>query len=268
VSHAIVERLRSSDADERRRACVDAAEDPSATLLLDALCERLGDADYAVHCAAAIALATLAPRDPGVRRVLDRALRGDDPARRVGAALAYARVEPPSLRQLSALLEATGSSDRHVRWTATKLLVDLGRRHGETFPVLLDRCRTDPRPIARRMVTHALRALAPDRPETAVALLAASEDPDPTARRAALAGLAALRDPPEAALEHLAAVLRDASDGASRRIAAAALLALGPRVARVPRAVTSALEAAAQDRRDPELSRAAARALERIAATP
>jgi HEAT repeats/HEAT repeat len=265
VTHAIVERLRSPDKEKRRRACADAVEDPSATLLVDALCERLGDADYGVRCAAAAALAALAQQDPAVRRALDRNLRGDDPALRIGAALAYARIEPPSLRQLSALLDATGSADRHTRWAATKLLVDLGRRHTEAFPVLLDRCRTDPRPIARRMATHALRELAPDRPETALALLAASEDADLIARRAALAGLAALLDPPAAVLERLARVLDSAGDGASRRIAAAALCALGPRVPRVPSSVSSALRAAARDREDPALRRAAARALERVA---
>ncbi|MDH3520336.1 MAG: HEAT repeat domain-containing protein [Myxococcales bacterium] len=265
MTHPIVERLRSDDPEQRRSACADAARDPSAALFVEALCERLADPVHGVASAASRALAQLAPRDAQVRRGLDRALRGEEPMRRWRAALTYPRFEPPSLKLLPVLIDASGAPDRHVRWATTKLLVDLGRLQPEVLPVLLERSHADPRPVARRMLVHALRGLAPDRSETARALLAATQDRDAAVRRAALAGLAALLDPPAEVLERLCETLRGDDDAASRRIAATALGALGARnAARVPPAAATALRSAARTAGDPDLRRAAARALDRI----
>jgi hypothetical protein len=52
VSHPIVERLQSPEADERASACRDAVEDPSAVLLIDELVEALGHPATAVPLAA------------------------------------------------------------------------------------------------------------------------------------------------------------------------------------------------------------------------
>jgi len=269
VSHAIIERLGSDDAEERRAACRAAADDPSAVLLVDALCDALGDPVRGVAGAAADALAEIGRGDTGVRRALDRVLRSGDPRCRWGAALTYARIEPPAIKLLPALIDAIGAPDRHVRWAAAKLIVDMGRIHSEVLPVLLERSTGDPRGDARRMAVHALRELAPDLPETADALLAATRDADVELRRASLAALASLLDPPAEALERLTEVLGDTRDGASQRIAATALGELGARMgSRFPSASLEALRSAARSPDDPDLRSGAERALERAGAGP
>lgn len=269
MSHAIVEQLRSDDAQERRAACRAAADDPASVLLVDALCAALGDPEQAVASAAVDALAQIGGRDAGVRRALDRTLRGSDARCRWGAALAYARLEPPPVKLLPVLVEAIGAPDRRVRWAAARLLVDLGRLHPEALPVLLDRSANDPRREARRMAVHALRELAPDLPETAQALLAVTRDADVDLRRASLAALASLPEPPAEAIERLAEVVSGDDDDASRRIAATALGELGVALAaRFPAAAAAALSAAASAADDLDLRAAAARALARMRATP
>lgn len=269
MTHAIVERLASEDPQERRAACLAAADDASAVLLKDALCERLGDPVAAVVNAAVQALVRLAQREPGVRHALDQALRGEDARRRWGAALAYAELEPPSLKLLPALIDAIGAPDGPVRWAAAKRLVDLGRLHAEVVPVLLDRAHADPRSAARCAAVHALRELAPDRPETAHALVAATRDADLPTRRAGLAALARVLDPPAEVFERLTQALREEADAESRRIAATALGELGAALdAGLPEAAGAALRDAAQDADDPDLRRAGARALRRATRTP
>jgi HEAT repeat protein len=259
--------MRSEDASERRAACRAAADDPSSVLLVDFLCEALGDPDHGVASAAVDALAEIGRRDASVRRALDRALRGDDARRRWGAALTYARLEPPPVKLLPVLVEAIGAPDRHVRWAAAKLVVDLGRLHPEALPVLLDCSANDPRRDARRMAVHALRELAPDLPETAQALLVAARDADVGLRRASLTALASLPEPPAEALERLIEVLGGDDDGASRLIAATALGELGAALGtRFPAAAAEALRNAASTADDPDLRRGAARALQRLGA--
>jgi hypothetical protein len=269
VTHPIVERLASADPAERRAACLAAAEDASAVLLVDALCERLGDPVAAVVNAAMQALVQLAQRDPSVRSALDRALRGEHPRRRWGAALACAELEPPSLKLLPALVDAIGAPEGPVRWAAARRLVDMGRLHGEVLPVLLDRACKDPRPVARRTAVHALRELAPDRPDTAQVLVAATRDEDVLTRRAGLAALSCVLDPPAEVIQRLTQVLSDEADGASRRIAATALGELAAALeGGLPEAASRALHAAADDADDPDLRRAGARALTRARRAP
>ena len=269
MTHAIVARLESDDPQERRAACLAAADDASAVLLADALCERLGDPVAAVASAATQALVRLAQRDASVRHTLDQALRGEDPRRRWGAALACAELEPPSLKLMPALIDAIGAPDGPVRWAAAKRLVDMGRLHGEVLPVLLDRACRDPRGAARRTAVHALRELAPDRLETARVLVATTGDADVLTRRAGLAALACVLDPPAEVIERLAQALNDDADGASRRIAATALGELGAALdAGLPEAATAALQRAADDANDSNLRLAGARALLRAKRTP
>ena len=74
MSHPVVARLASADADERRAACVDAADDPTAVLLLDGLAKALGDPEKRVARAASDSLAKLAPTCPEVGAVVRAAL--------------------------------------------------------------------------------------------------------------------------------------------------------------------------------------------------
>jgi HEAT repeat protein len=266
VTHPLQQRLADPDPAVRRSACEAAAHDPSAVLWIDALGEMLGDPDKRVARAASDALAAIGRRAPEVGALLRRALHGDDPDRRREAAFTLARLEPPGERLLPALIEALGHPQGDVRWTAARLLVDAGRLGAPVLPLLLDLARHDAPPLVRRMALYGLRELAPDRPEAAAALLAASGDGDVALRRAALTALAAVEAPPPAVLDRLAAVLASDPDPASCRIAAAALAEIGAaRTGGLPAPAMAALQQAERAAPDPGLRAAAARSLARLA---
>jgi hypothetical protein len=229
VTHPLVARLRDPEPAARRAACAEAARDPSAVVLVGALCEALGDAEREVARAAADALAAIAASDPGVTPRLRAVLRGDHPDARCRAALALARLEPPKLELMPALIDGLAHADRELRWSSARLLVELGRLSHEVLPVLVCIAEGLERPQARRMAVVAVRELAPDRPETARALLSASRCSDPLVRRTALPALAAVL----AQTADAAARLRDAAasdpDPVCRRLAAAAIGALSAR---------------------------------------
>jgi HEAT repeat protein len=265
MSHPIQERLASSDPNERRAACTAAAEDPAAVLLAEALAGALGDPVKAVVRAASDALVAIGRRSGGVDEVLRRALRSDEPVRRIAAAFTAARLDPPGPRLLPALVEALGSPDGDVRWAAARLLVEAGRVHGEVLPLLVGLVRAGENAVVRRMATFALRELAPDRAESAEVLLAAAGDTDLHVRRAATTALASLEDPPPGVARFLLAALRGDPDAATRRLAALALGEIGGKTpAAVPADTAAALEAAARDDDDGDLRRAALRAVARL----
>ncbi len=262
MSHPLVAQLGSDDPALRRVACLAAADDPAAVLLVDALVRALGDPVRAVWRAASDALVAIARRDAGVWPALREALASPDAHTRRTAALTGARIAPRELRLLPPLVEALGSDDRTARWGAARALVELGQTQGEVHPLLLHLAQADPNPVARRMAAFCLRDLGPDDPRTPEALLAASRDGDLRVRRAALSALAAVVEPTPEVEERLReALLRDA-DGACRRIAAAVLRILGARhPGFVGERAHAALERICADAPDPDLRRAARRAL-------
>lgn len=261
MTHPILADLRADDPATRRSACAAVASDPSAVLLVDALCEALGDPDPSVARAASRALASLGAHRDAVRTALASALRSEQPERRMRAALTYAHLEPPPIKLLPPLVEALGHAEGDERWQVTRALVELGRMHGEVLPVLAALVETGASPRVQRMALLALRALAPDRPETLRAVLEASRSPDLALRRVALSACAGLMEPPAEIAERLAEALASDPDAASRRSAAAALRALAAHT-RLPDAALGALERAASARDDDESVREhAARAL-------
>jgi hypothetical protein len=267
VTHPVLAGLRSEDPEERRAACRAAAGDPSAVLLVGALCEALGDPSPTVARAASDALVALGQRDAEVKTALGDLLHGAAPESRLRAALTWGRIEPPPIRLLPALVDALDHPDGDVRWEAARQLVAMGRLERDVLPVLLQLAAAADRPAARRMAVHALRQLAPEARETAHALLAASRAADAVLRRASLAAMSALLDPPAEVVVRLVEALLDTADPAGRRIATAALAQLG---ARAPETLSEdaleALRRAAADPSDADLRRGGARALERIAA--
>ena len=142
MSHPIVERLRSPDPGERVEACREAVADPAAVLFVDALVAALGDPVRAVYRAASDALAALG-RDHDVLPALRAALHDGPPAHRAAAALTLARLEPPDVRLLPALVGGLGLQDGKQRWASLKLLVETGRLHGEVLPLLVGVSRDD-----------------------------------------------------------------------------------------------------------------------------
>jgi HEAT repeat protein len=112
--------------------------------------------------------------------------------------------------------------------------VDAGRLHPQVLSILIGLVGGADSPAARRMAAYCLRELAPDLPEAAQALLAATRDANPHVRRAALTAMAALVEPPRAVLERLAEVRDGDADPAARRIAGRALELLHPQQADSP----------------------------------
>jgi HEAT repeat protein len=222
LSHPVLARLASADPRERAAACRDAAQDPAAVVLVDALAAALGDPEVEVARAASDALARLG-RDHDVTRALREALHSERSGRRWHAARTLARLEPPAPKLLPAAVEALGSSDSGVRWEAARLLVDTGRLHGEVLPLLLGLARGGEDRLRRAMALHALRELAPDDPRSAAALLAACADPERSVRRAALTAVAGLLAPPPEVATRLAELAASDPDAACRRLAGAAL---------------------------------------------
>lgn len=265
MTRPLAQRLRDPDAAERRAACLAAAEDPAAALWIEALGALLGDPVKAVSRAAADALARIGRRERAVQDVLRDALRSPSPARRFAALHASVRLAPPQPSLLPAAVEALGSEDGDVRWAAAKILVDMGRLHGEVLGVLVGLVRGGASPVTRRMAAFALRELAPDRPEAARVLLEATHEGDVGVRRAAFTAIAALLDPPPEVVARLRHALASEPDVAARRIAAVALGELARRAeGGLDEASRAALEAAAAGG-DADLRRAAERALGREA---
>ncbi|HVP30547.1 MAG TPA: HEAT repeat domain-containing protein [Myxococcota bacterium] len=269
MAHPILARLRHPDPTERRAACLAAPEDPAATLLLDALGETLGDPVKSVSRAASDALAAIGRRERHVETVLRTALRSDSPGRRFAAAYTSVRLGPPTPTLLPALVDALASPDGDVRWSAARMLVDLGRLHGEVLGVLVGLVRAGDAPVVRRMASFALRELAPDRPEAARVLVDGTRDSAVHVRRAAFSALASLLDPPPEVSARLLEAVEHEPDLACRRIAAVALGELGiSSPGSLAPDFRARLERLAADADDPDLRRAAERALLRLARPP
>ena len=266
MSEAIADRLASEDPDERAAACRESYAQP-APELIEPLVTALGDPVRAVSSAASEALARAGVKGEVVP-ALRRALRDGDPVRELGAALTLARLEPPDVRLLPALVRGLELPDSKRRWWAAKLLVETGRVEGQVLPLLLGLAEDHPDPAVRRMTRYCLRKLAPDDPSVAATLAAGTRDPDVQARRAAYTALASLLCPPSSVFELLVAALTSEDDGACRRIATVALAQLGrANPDQIGEDVLQALRTAAENLDDADLRRGAGRALEALRTT-
>jgi HEAT repeat protein len=269
VSHPITERLRSPVPNERVSACREAAEDPSATSLIDALGEALGDPIRSVAVAASDALARLSREIDGVEGVVHRALRSDDASRRWHAVLTSTRIEPPTPRLLPPIVEALAHRDGDVRWMAARLLVDAGRVNPEVLPLVVGLVTGGDSADVRRMATHCVRELGPERPEATRALLEGTRDSDPLVRRAALTSLAGLSDPSSEVFDRLAEVSADPSDAVNRKMAGYSLSALArEHTDSVPDASIAVLRKIAAADSDPDLRAAARHTLDQLEKAP
>lgn len=269
MSHPLVERLRSANPDERVAACREAVEDPSAIVLIDALGEALGDPVEAVAVAASDTLARLAQKIDGVESVVHRALRSGDASCRWFAVLTSTRIEPPTPRLLPPIVEALASSEGDVRWMAARLLVDAGRTNPEVLPLVIGLVTGGESAAVRRMATHCVRELGPERPESTRALLEGTRDPERSVRRAALTSLAGLTDPSREVFDRLIEAIADSSDAANRRLAAHSLSALTRDHAdALPKASIAALQRIAEADPDLDLRSVAERALSQLGKQP
>lgn len=226
MTRALGERLASEDPEERRAACRAAPTDPAAALFLEPLAATLGDREPAVARAAVDALVAIGRGDAEVIPQVRRVLRGGAREARLPAALLLARLEPPGPELFPALVEGLARPEGSWRWAAARALVEIGRLHGETLSLLLGLVETSEDPATQRMAIYALRELAPDRPDAASALLAASHAPEAAVRRAALVAMGGLYDPPPEVVARLREVARGDEPGL-RKLGEAALRGLG-----------------------------------------
>jgi HEAT repeat protein len=269
VSHPLLERLHNPQPEERVSACRDVVDDPSAIVLIDALGEALGDPVKAVALAASDALARLARTIDGVEAVVHRALRSDEASHRWHAALTSARIEPPTPRLLPPIVEALASPEGDVRWMAARLLVDAGRVNPEVLPLVIGLVTGGESADVRRMATHCVRELGPERPDSERALLDGSRDPDRFVRRAALTSLAGLTDPSRKVFDRLAEVIADPSDATNRKLAVYSLDALAREHAgELTQASIAALRQIAQADPDLDLRSRACRRLAQLGEAP
>ena len=229
------EALTSPQSERRASACREAATDPTAVVWIDALAQALADPAGAVRQAACDALASIG-RDHDVAPALKQALHGNDPHGRWGAAQTLARLAPPQPALIPAAVEALESRLGSERWSAARLLVELGRLHGDVLPLLVGLAHSGDSRGLRRMALFCLRELAPDDPAACEALLASTDAREVGQRRAAFTALAGLIDPPPAVLDPLARAAQADPDPSCRELAARALDELTHPVTRRTRA--------------------------------
>jgi len=228
---SLLDALASPRAEERAAACRDATTDPSAPVWIEPLALALADADARVRLAASDALAKLGCSHD-VIPALKRALHGDDPRARWGAARTLARLAPPEPALIPAAVQALASDQGSERWQAARLLVELGRMHGEVLSLVLGLARSGDSLEVRRMAIFCLRELSPDGSHTREVLLESAGARDTALRRAALTALAGLLDPPATVLQKLAEAAEADRDPACRELATRALDELNRRVTR------------------------------------
>lgn len=223
MTHPVVAALRSASAEERLAACALAVADPSAVLLVDPLVAALADRDPRVVRAATRALEQIGREHDAVLVALRPALRSGDPHHRFEAAWTWARLEPPPIKLLPAVVSALGDLDGDARWRAARLLLELARIHGEVAPVVGNLVAADQPARVRAIGLAALRALEPGGELTRSAHLAASCEADVELARLALLGLAGLAAPTSEVWQRFAAVAASHADPTCRQIAARAL---------------------------------------------
>ena len=223
MTHPIVAALRSAASEERLAACGAAADDPSAVLLVDPLVAALGDRDARVVRAATRALERIGREHEAVLVALRPALRSEDPRQRLEAAWTWARLEPPPIKLLPAVVSSLAGIDGDARWRAARLLVELARMHGEVAPVVRNLVAAEEPARVRAIGLAALRELEPGSDLTRSAHLAASRDPDAGLARLALLGLAGLAAPTGEVWQRFAEAAASHGDPACRAIATRAL---------------------------------------------
>jgi HEAT repeat protein len=216
--------------------------------------ECLGSERKAVQRPAADVLAALAAGDPRVRPLLDEALAAPSLGRRWGAVYALSRAGAPMpAGALGVLVEVLGLADGDMRWAAAAIIVAMGAQAVEALVALA----RDGNAAQRKMALYCLRDLAVGTADVLERARRGLDDVDVGVRLGAMAALARLAAPADAA-RAIVGRLTDADAGV-RRTAAATLGRLGTADAAIVGALTAAAEAD-----DPVLARTARRALDRL----
>jgi HEAT repeat protein len=148
---------------------------------------------------------------------------------------------------------------------AARLLVETGRVNPEVLPLVVGLVTGGESADVRRMATHCVRELGPERPESTRALLEGTRDSDRSVRHAALTALAGLTDPSGEVFDRLMEVITDPSDAPSRKMAAYSLGALAREHAdELPKASIAVLRQIAKADPDLDLRAVAGRTVEQL----
>jgi hypothetical protein len=207
---------------------------------------------------AAQQLIALAVREPEAVAALSVALADADPHRRWGAAFVLHRAGVRDDGVFRGALVALGADDGDVRWAAAEMVVSLAAANA----VRRDRVReiaSDPAATGRKMALYCLRDLGGDDADVFVAGLTAH---DSGIRLAAVACLGRVRTLSTREVDALLAAVENDPDAGLRRAATVALRGATNDEERV-RPVLERLRSQASD---PDLARAAERALTGLAA--
>jgi len=225
--------------------------------MLGRLIELLAAASKEERRVAAARLIALAEDDVGAVAALRSALVDSDPHRRWGAAFVLYRAGVRDDDIFASAVEALGADDGDVRWAAAEIVVELARSDE-------DRCgrirgiAAGPDTKARKMALYCLRDLGiGDEALFAGALKAA----DVAVRLAAIACFGRISVLSRVGIDALRAVVEHDTDAGTRRAATVALGNAGNHEAEV----RPALERLRAQSEDPDLARATARALDRLA---
>ncbi|MFO1340906.1 MAG: serine hydrolase [Burkholderiaceae bacterium] len=153
---------------------------------VDALVQRLGDADLAVREQAAAQLGRLGPQAHAAVEPLVAALGHDDPYLRGAAAVALGQIGEAAV---PALTQALTSDDVERRWSATIALGRVGAPASQALPELT-RLLADPSTQVRQVAAATLGGLGEVAGPAAPALTRCLSDRDPAVRRSATLALA------------------------------------------------------------------------------
>ena len=207
---------------------------------------------------AAEQLIALAAREPDAVAALRAALADADPHRRWGAAFVLHRAGLRDEGVFGGALGALGADDGDVRWAAAEIVVSLAASNADRRDRLRE-IAADPAAAGRKMALYCLRDLGGNDAEVFVAGLTAH---DSGVRLAAVACLGRVRALSTLEVDALLSAVENDPDAGLRRAATVALRGATNDEERV-RPVLERLRSQASD---PDLARAAERALNALAA--
>ncbi len=231
-------------------------------MAVESLIRDLGDAHKTVQRRAIDELVALAGGgDLSVAEKLRASLTSADRRVRWAAAYALGQMGATALAMdsIEVLCEAMADDDGDIRWAATNLMVQLGRKNPAEIGARLLKLAANGDRNARKMALYCIRDLELAGPELLDVVESAAHDPDVHVRLAAVSVLSRSRDASGRAVRIMLDCMKSDADAGVRRAAASALGNLqGANMD-----ATAALESAAASD-DESLARAARGALERL----
>jgi HEAT repeat protein len=160
---------------------------------LAALIADLDHPDKPTLRAAVDQLILLTTNSESVREILDKRLIEPDHRNYWPVAYVLGHLSQPSGAVLRTLLQTLDHREPDIRWAAALLLVQIAKREGEVFSLLIELCRAGTA-NQRRMAVYCLRDLELNDSASLQAIIDLLSDADTTVRVAATTSLKNRRD--------------------------------------------------------------------------